>query len=352
MDELVQSLLDFRPGGFPLGRIALVVLSAAAALAASALLRRILLRAASRLSGLPAAALRRLSRPCGVLLAALGMELALRLLQLPGGLVPVWEALVTLSLVAGGTWMAIALADSLIEMMAERSGHGHAHGLAPLFRNLARAVLAILGVVVLLQLYGVQIGALVAGLGIGGLAFALAAQDSLSGFFASVAIILDKPFRVGDFISTGGVLGTVQDIGIRSTRLVTVDRTLVSIPNRKLVESVIDNWSERETRRTAMKVGIEYSSGADGVRRLLGELRSMLGSHPSVERGTFTASFGGFGESSLEIELAFHVLTTDYAEWLAAREDICLRTMGAVEACGLSFAFPTRTVKLDRGGEA
>jgi len=191
----------------------------------------------------------------------------------------------------------------------------------------------------------------VAGLGIGGLAFALAAQDSLSGFFASVAIVLDKPFRVGDFISAEGVLGTVQDIGIRSTRLVTVDRTLVSIPNRKLVDSVIDNWSERATRRTGMKLAIERSSGAEGVRRLLGELRSLLGSHPSVERDTYTGSFAGFGESSLEIELAFHVTTTAYAEWLAAREDICLRIMGAVEACGLAFAFPTRTVILDRDGQ-
>jgi MscS family membrane protein len=220
----------------------------------------------------------------------------------------------------------------------------------PAGRKAAKAVVLGLAVIAVLQNLGVNITGILAGLGIGGLAVALAAQKTVENLFGGVTLLLDQPVRVGDFCRFGDKIGTVEEIGLRSTRVRTLERTVVSIPNAEFASIQLENFARRDRIWLKPVIGLRYETTPDQLRYVLVEIRKMLYAHPRVERDPARIRFVGFGAYSLDLEIFAYVNTTDFGEFLAIREDIQLRIMDIVAASGTGFAFPSSTTYFARDG--
>jgi MscS family membrane protein len=216
-------------------------------------------------------------------------------------------------------------------------------GLLPLGRKIAKVVLLALGLVAVLNELGFQVASLLAGLGIGGIALALAAQKTVENLFGSVAIGLDQPFRVGDFVRVDEVLGTVESIGMRSTRLRTLDRTLVTIPNGKLADMRAETFAVRDRIRLLANLGLSYATTAAQMRTVLAGIEAALRAHPKIWPDV-VVRFNELKDSTLNVEVVAWFETADWNEFTAIRQELLLRFMEIVEQAGTGFAFPTRTV--------
>jgi MscS family membrane protein len=202
--------------------------------------------------------------------------------------------------------------------------------------------------IAMLQTAGVNVTGILAGLGIGGLAVALAAQKTVENLFGGISLALDQPLRVGDFCRFGDRVGTVEEIGLRSTRIRTLDRTVVSIPNAQFATMELENFAARDRIWLKATLGLRYETTPDQLRHVLVEIRRMLYGHPRVHPDPARIRFVGFGSYSLDLEIFAYVLTADFGEFLAIREDLYLRIMDIVAASGTSFAFPSQTTYLAR----
>ncbi|HET8540084.1 MAG TPA: mechanosensitive ion channel family protein [Anaeromyxobacter sp.] len=222
-------------------------------------------------------------------------------------------------------------------------------GLLPLGRKLSKVVLLALGLVAVLNELGFQVASLLAGLGIGGIALALAAQKTVENLFGSVAIGVDQPFRVGDFVKIEDVVGTVETIGMRSTRVRTLDRTLVTFPNGKLADMRAETFAVRDRLRLAANLGLAYGTTAAQVRQVLAEVEAALRAHPKIWPEGVSVRLTALLESSLNVEAMAWFQTADWNEFTVIRQDLLLRFMEIVERAGTSLAFPTRTVHLVDG---
>ena len=195
------------------------------------------------------------------------------------------------------------------------------------------------------QSLGADVKAFLAGLGIGGLAFALAAQDTLANVFGSVVVAVDQPFRIGEFVQIGAHQGTVEDIGLRSTKLRTVNRSLIAIPNKTVAADAINNFSRMPQRRVDQTIGLTYSSKSHQIEGLLEEIRSLLKNDPAVHQEFVTVNFLNYGAFSLDIQITYFAADPDVRKTFDLRERINLSIMRMVEARGLNFAFPTQTIE-------
>ncbi|MHA1575090.1 MAG: mechanosensitive ion channel family protein, partial [Alphaproteobacteria bacterium] len=216
--------------------------------------------------------------------------------------------------------------------------------LVPLLRKTLKTVVSIIIFLWMIQLMGYKVSALLAGLGIGGLAVALALQDTLANLFASIIILLDQPFRVGDRIVVENTDGVVEEIGLRSTRIRTLSKTLVSIPNKIVSESTIDNIDKMPKRKISQVIGITYDTTASQMEQVLVELKKIISDDKGIDKDFFVVRFTDFGDSSLNIEIIYFTVTVDYDAHLAVKEKINLAIMRKIEELGLSMAFPSRTV--------
>ena len=195
---------------------------------------------------------------------------------------------------------------------------------------------------------GVPAYGIVAGLGVGGLAIALAAQPTVENLIGSLSLFADKPIRVGDFCKYGDDTGTVEAIGIRSTRIRGIDRTLTTIPNGALSKMPIVNFAHRDRMLMKMVIGVRYETSPEQLRFLLAKVREMLLGHPRVDPDPARVRFIGFGASSLDLEVFAYVVTRDRAEFLGIQEDVLLRVMDVVEQSGTAFAFPSQMLYVTR----
>jgi len=199
-----------------------------------------------------------------------------------------------------------------------------------------------------LNLFGYDIGALVAGLGIGGLALALAAQDPLSNFFSSLSIIADKPFKVEDVIKFGEIEGVIKDIGMRTTRIETFFGTIISVPNSTLAKANVENMSKRETRRADGKIGVIYSTSTKQLEKGVGLIKDIIKKEKNAQ-GDFRAFFTEFDDSSLRIEYRYYVKNpTDYGFFLETKDRVNRNIKDAFEKEGIEMAFPTQTLYLHK----
>lgn len=224
---------------------------------------------------------------------------------------------------------------------------------AHLLRLMAR-VLGLIGVLAVLMWGGNRLGlplyGLIAGVSVGGLAVALAAQGTVENFIGSLNLFADRPVRIGETCRYGDEVGTVEEIGLRSTRLRGPDRTLTTVPNADFSKMRIVNLSRRDRLLTRTTLGLRYETTPDQLRYLLARLREMLAAHPRVAEDTQRVRFVGFGDFALNVEMQAYVATADFAEFLAVQEDIFLRTIDLVEEAGTGFAFPSQTLYLSRDG--
>jgi MscS family membrane protein len=257
---------------------------------------------------------------------------------------------VTLSVLAV-MWLLMRLADVITDLWCRRLLHLNRSVdimLVRLINRLGKVAVVIGSALLLLHLSGVNLTAVLTGLGLGGLAIAFAAQKTLENLFGGIMVISDKPIQVGDFCRAGEFLGVVEDIGLRSTRLRTPDRTVVSIPNGQLATMSLENFTLRERIRFRHIIGLRYETAADQLRYVLAEIRRLLYQHSKVDSTDARVRFVGFGSSSLDVEVHAYVLTADYAVFLAIQEDLLLRIMDIIEASGTSVAFPSQTTYMVR----
>ncbi|MDJ0944945.1 MAG: mechanosensitive ion channel family protein [Kiloniellales bacterium] len=197
---------------------------------------------------------------------------------------------------------------------------------------------------------GLPVVPLLAGLGVGGLAVALAARPTLENLIGGVILYADRPVRVGDFCSFGDKIGVVESIGMRSTKIRALDRTVISVPNAQFVDMQLVNWSRCDRRLIEALVGLRYETSPDQLRFVLAKLREMCLAHPKVHGETIRIRLAGFGASSLDVQVRVYALTRDWEEFHAIREDLYLRIVEIVESSGTGFAFPSTTAYLARDG--
>ena len=219
--------------------------------------------------------------------------------------------------------------------------------LIPFIQTGARIVLIGLAFVVIMNEWGYDVNGFIAGLGIGGLAIALAAQDTLANLFGFTTIISDQPFVEGDYIRSSTVEGTVITVGLRSTRIRQLDQAFVTVPNSVLTSDGILNWSRLSKRRFDTTLGITYDADAQTMRRLLDELREMLEKRDHVQSDSVVARFINFGDSALEILIRCYINLADWGEFTAEKEAINLEIMELVSNIGLSMAFPTQSLYIE-----
>jgi MscS family membrane protein len=253
------------------------------------------------------------------------------------------------------TWTAFRLVDAGALLLGERSARTESRlddQMVPLARKGGKIFVATLGFLLVAQNLGYSVSGLVAGLGIGGLALAMAAKDTLANLFGSVMIMLDRPFHVGDLVSFPGGEGVVEEIGMRSTRVRTPTKTVISIPNQHLANATVENQSQMPRRRVRFTLGITYDASAAQMQELVTRIEGYLRTNPQVDPEQVVVRFTEFGASSLDIMVQYFANTKDWAEHLGVRQEVNLRLMGLVEEMGLQIAFPTRTVHLVGGAGA
>lgn len=218
-------------------------------------------------------------------------------------------------------------------------------------RKSLKIVILVIGTVTIVQEWYDNIGGLLAGLGLGGLAFALAARDTVANLFGSITIMVDRPFKIGDWISTGQTEGIIEEIGFRSTKVRTFAQAVVTIPNSIMSNECITNWSRMGKRRIDFRLGLKYSTTSDQLKELINHLKDMLHNHPDVHEETIIVCFERFGESSLDIYFYLFTKQIDWVSFLKAKEDINFNIMKKLEEMGLEVAYPSKSVYIEEKGD-
>ncbi|AKT41026.1 mechanosensitive ion channel family protein [Chondromyces crocatus] len=247
-------------------------------------------------------------------------------------------------------WAALRVIDASTEhllVVGQARDNASARSLAPLAGRIAKVMVAIIGVIAVLSELGYPVASLIAGLGIGGVALALAAQKTVENLFGSISIGLDRPFRVGDFVMIDGtVLGTVEAIGLRSTRVRTLDRTLVTMPNGKLADMRVESYTARDRFRLTCIIAVVYGTTSTQLQAVMNEMEAALRRHPKIWPDDVVVRFQGFGVAGLEIEVMAWFKVPDFGSFRGVRQEVLLEFMKAVEDAGTRFALPAQRLHI------
>ncbi|MDT8375237.1 MAG: mechanosensitive ion channel family protein [Mariprofundaceae bacterium] len=291
-------------------------------------------------------------KPASWLILVIGLLVTVHLLNPPVEifpLIPFADHAGRLTSIILGIWFLWRVIDGFTAYFAARAAQTHStmdDQLVPFISKTLKIFLVLTGVLVVAQNMGYSITGLVASLGIGGIAVAMAAKDTVSNIFGSVMILVDRPFTIGDWIKTGEFEGVVEEIGFRSTRIRTFDKTLVNVPNSLLANMVIDNIDARPKRRVKMRIGITYNTAPAKMQQAIEGIENILKFHVGVDQEFSLVKFDEFEDSSLSIFLYYFTSTTHWQEYLQIRQEVNMQIMELLEKLGLEFAFPTRTVHL------
>ena len=354
LEHLPEVLL--RPGPFDLVRwqwLAVPLLLAAAALV-GALAARLLNAAVGRLvartgSTWDDAIVERLHGPAAVALTIAAAWAFLPLLALYAPAQQTAQRILRVSLFVVFFWSLWRLVDVARQVIAGTRWavtSPSSRSLLPLGARSAKLVVLALAAVAVLSMLGYPVASLLAGLGIGGLALALAAQKTVENLFGAFSIGVDQPFREGDFVRVDDFVGTVETIGLRSTRFRTLDRTLVTLPNGKLADMRLESFTARDRMRFHAMIGLAYGTTVEQMREVLAGFERVLREHPLIWPDALVVRLKEFGASSLDVEVMAWFETPEFSEFQLIRQEILLRFMEVVERAGTSIAFPTRTVHL------
>ncbi|MDP2310962.1 MAG: mechanosensitive ion channel [Pseudomonadota bacterium] len=248
-------------------------------------------------------------------------------------------------------WVALRAMDIggvAASQSALAQGRAGAVSVVPLVVRASKIALVAVGVVVVLSSLGYPVTSLLAGLGIGGLALALAAQKTAENVFGSVSLGIDQPLRVGDLVRIEDFTGVVEAIGLRSTRIRTQDRTIVTLPNGRLADMRIENYTVRDRMRLSCVLGLEYGTTPDQVRGVLAALEATLMAHPKIWPEVVAVRFSGLGAHSLDISVSAWFLVSDPDAMLVIRQEMLLAFLDVLTGAGVRLAFPTQTLHLVR----
>lgn len=299
-------------------------------------------------------ALARLALPVIVLVATPAVAyVALAQINIIGEVGGAIELIVTATIYLAGAWISWRIAPVIAEAIIASPRIAPQSIDAHLIRICARLLGILVGAGLLAvgaDRLGVPLYGIVAGLGVGGLALALSAQPTIENLIGGLSLFADKPIAVGDFGKYGDSLGTVEAIGLRSTRIRGIDRTLTTIPNATLSKMPIVNFARRDRMLIQTVIGVRYETTSDQLRYVLATLRKMLLGHPRIDPETARVRFVGFGASSLDIEVFAYAMTRNLPEFLSIREDVFLRVIDIIEQSGAAIAFPSQTLYFSRDG--
>jgi MscS family membrane protein len=250
-------------------------------------------------------------------------------------------------LVVGLAWLVVRLINCWAERarVSALAGSGYRSGsIVLLGQRILNVVVIIVAVLTVLSIVGFNMTTAVAGLGIGSLAVAFAAQKTLENLLGGVSILGDQVIRVGETCRIGDKVGAVEDISLRSTRIRTLESTELSVPNGQLATMSIENLSRYDRNSFRETIGLQRETSSDQLRSLLEKMRTLLQHHPKVDPDVARVRLIGFGESSLDVQIHCHILTGNWNEFLAIREDLLLKIMDVVASSGTALALPSRTL--------
>lgn len=290
-----------------------------------------------------------LEGPTATLVMVLGIFAALTVLQLSAHTDHLINNSAKLAALVVMLWGFINAGGAILDHLQELA-HARQMTVAtfmPLIKKTLFVFAVILGILAIAQGMGWPVTTFLGTLGIGGLAFALAAQDTIANLFASFVVVIDQPFKVGDVVRIGAAEGQVEDIGLRSTKIRTGARTLIIIPNKAVASEPITNFTRMPQRRVDQTIGLTYDTTPEQMEALVKDLRQIFRSDPEVHPETIVVNFAGFGASSLDIQIVYFATEPNWQKHMELRQRVNLQIMRAVAARGLSMAFPTQTVQLE-----
>ena len=220
--------------------------------------------------------------------------------------------------------------------------------LIPFAIDIAKVLTIVLGVVMILgNVFEVNVTALVTGLGIGGVAFALASKESLENLLGSFTIFFDKPFTVGDIVTLGGVTGIVEKVGFRSTRIRTFDKSVVTVPNKNIISTELDNLGARPVRRVKFNIGLTYDTSVENIKNIVDDIQKLVDDHPMTNQEG-KVRFLNFGASSLDIMVLYYVDSPDWEVLIDAQQKINFQIIDIVNKYKCEFAFPSTSVYIEK----
>ena len=254
-------------------------------------------------------------------------------------------------LIGSITWIVLRNVDFISLVLMDKASETEDttdDQLVGFFKELSKFALVIVAVFIVLGIvFKLNIAAIVTGLGLGGLAIALAAQETLSNLLSSFIIFIDKPFKAGELISTNSITGTIEKVGFRSTRIRTLEKSLVTVPNKSLIDSPLNNITLSSFRRVKTIIGLLYGTKADQIRNVCQQIEKVLTDHELIDND-YTVRFSDFNSSSLDITVLYFVSTNSWDVMMEVKQGINYSIMDIVEANGCEFAFPTQTIHLQK----
>jgi MscS family membrane protein len=264
-----------------------------------------------------------------------------------------WSAVAAIAAIVACVWLVTRLNSGLerkIRIRLDRNNLSGALSISRFLRSGINAVVMFVGLLVLLHYFGFNPTTVLAGLGVGGIAIALAAQKTLENVIAGISLISDRAIRVGDFLKVGDTLGNVHDIGLRSTRIRTLDRTMVNMPNGQIANASLENLSLRDQFWFHHTLRLTYETTVTQLRFILAEVTGFLVGRSCVDGSSLRVRFLAFGESSLEVEIFAYLKAHNFADFLRLQEELLLQVMDIIEAAGARIAVPARTIYLTNSG--
>ncbi len=243
-------------------------------------------------------------------------------------------------------WAIISLVEAFKDYLFNYNiNHQQSKELSGFIIRVIKWIIIAIGISVVLHNWGVNVTGIVASLGLGGLAFALAAKDTASNLFASIALLLDNSITKGEWVKVAGVEGVVEAVGMRTTKIRSFEKSLFTIPNHLIANNPIENFSRRGVRRIKMSVGLTYDTSSIQVENIVSQIREMLQKHPKIsQKETLLVNFNNFGDSALDIFIYAFSNTAQWSQYLDIREDVHLKIIKIVEDNKSSFAFPSQSI--------
>ena len=352
MAEYVQAQWEAALQANYLEKIGLAILVLALAIFLKKFFTKVILVLLRKIAGrtkstMDDAVVNELDKPIQFAFIIVGLQLAIQILSLPPQidlfLDRVIRSLVLFTIFWAGYRITNVL-NLILENKALQTSDRFDDMLFSFLSKGIKIVIVCIGAITIAQVWFEEVAGVLAGLGLGGLAFALAAQDTAKNLFGSVTIMLDRPFNIGDWIQTPSVEGTVEEIGFRSTKVRTFSQALVTIPNSIMSNEAITNWSRMGKRRITFHLKLCHHTSTEKVQEFLNSLRTLLKEHPEIHPETIFVNLERIEENALKIFFYFFTNTTNWKKYLEVQEDINLRIMALVNELGISLALPSRTV--------
>lgn len=244
-------------------------------------------------------------------------------------------------------WIVLRIIDFIALVMAFKASLTESKSddqLVPFVRELFKILAIIVGVFVVLgMVFEINVLTLITGLGIGGIAIALAAKDSLENLFGSFTIFLDKPFVVGDLVKVDGIEGTIEKVGFRSTQIRSMDKSIITVPNKKMIDNALENLTLRNFRRVKFTLALTYETTPEQLKLITNDINNLINKHQNINEESI-AIFEEFGEYSINLMVLYFIEMMEYFDYLKIKEDLNYQITQIIYKHGSNFAFPTRTI--------